>query len=124
MVLLDADLPYPPSVNHYWKSGRKKLASGKIVPYRFKSPKACKFISDVKLLVGRCNTSLSRLGIELQVYPPDNRTRDIDNILKAVLDSLVTCGLMQDDEQIDDLRVIRCDRIKGGKIRVRLFEIA
>ena len=37
----------------------------------------------------------------------------------AIFDSLVTCGLMQDDEQNR-----RCDKIKGGKIRVRLFEIA
>ena len=41
----------------------------------------------------------------------------------AIFDSLATCGLMQDDEQIDDLHIIRCDKIKGGKIRVRLFEI-
>ena len=124
MVLLDADLPYPPSVNHYWKSGRKKLSSGKTIPYRYKSPQACKFISDVKAIVGKCTMSLYRLGVEILVYPPDNRTRDIDNIAKGVLDSLVTCGLMQDDEQIDDLHIIRCDKIKGGKIRVRLFEIS
>ncbi len=30
---------------------------------------------------------------------------------------------MIDDEQIDDIRVIRCDKIQGGKINVRLFEL-
>ena len=64
---------------------------------RFKSPKANKFISDVKAIVGNVTTSSYRLGIEILVYPPDKRCRDIDNILKGVLDSLVTCGLMFDD---------------------------
>ena len=35
--------------------------------------------------------------------------------MKGVLDSLVSCGLMLDMRQIDDLRVIRCDKVKGGK---------
>lgn len=123
MLLLHKDLPYPPSVNHYWVAGRKKLRNGKTIPCRYKSEKANAFIREVKMIVGKCTPSGQRLGIEVQVYPPDKRCRDIDNILKGVLDSLVSCGLMIDDEQIDDIRVIRCDKIQGGKINVRLFEL-
>ena len=75
------------------------------------------------MIVGKCTPSGQRLGIEVQVYPPDKRCRDNDNILKGILDSLVSCGLMIDDEQIDDIRVIRCDKVQGGKINVRLFEL-
>jgi len=122
MLLLNTELPYPPSVNHYWKTGRI-FKNGRSIVTRFKSPKANKFISDVKAIIGTVTTSSYRLGIEILVYPPDDRCRDIDNILKGVLDSLVSCGLMLDDEQIDDLRVIRCDKVKGGKINVRLWEL-
>jgi len=122
MILLNKDLPYPPSVNHYWKTGRI-FKNGRSIVTRFKSQKANKFINDVKSIVGNVTTSSYRLRVEILVYPPDNRCRDIDNILKGVLDSLVTCGLMFDDEQIDDLRVIRCQKIQGGKITVKLFEL-
>lgn len=122
MILLNKDLPYPPSVNHYWKTGRI-FKNGRSITTRYKSQQANKFISDVKAIVGNVTTSSYRLGVEILVYPPDKRCRDIDNILKGVLDSLVTCGLMFDDEQIDDLRVIRCQKIQGGKITVKLFEL-
>lgn len=123
MILFNGDLPYPPSVNHYWVAGRKKLPNGRTIPTRYKSKAACAFIGAVKLIVGKRLTSLNRCGIEILVYPPDKRCRDIDNIVKGIFDSLITSGLMQDDEQIDDMRVIRCNTIKGGKVRVKLYEL-
>lgn len=123
MILLDCDLPYPPSVNHYWKTGRKVLRNGRTIPTKYKSDAACKFISDVKLIVGKCQTSLCRIKIEVLVYPPDKRCRDLDNILKGTFDAIVSTGLIADDEQIDDMRVIRCDKIKSGKIRVKITEL-
>ena len=39
---------------------------------------------------------------------------DVANREKALVDSLVECGVMADDEQIDDLRVLRGPIIKGA----------
>ena len=58
-----------------------------------------------------------------RAFPPDKRCRDLDNILKAIFDALVTSGLMGDDEQIDDIRVIRGDVVKGGVVKIKVFEI-
>jgi len=55
-------------------------------------------------------------------YPPDKRKRDLDNILKALLDAMQG-SLYEDDSQIDQLLIKRGDVIKGGKVRVTIEEI-
>ena len=58
MMILDCvELPYPPSVNHYWEPCVYKKR-GRIVRGRRKSEKALKFIADMKLLARRKNASL------------------------------------------------------------------
>jgi len=49
MILDGIELPYPPSVNHYWKSGRDR--SGR--PMRYLSTAAKDFKRAVGLLCGR-----------------------------------------------------------------------
>ena len=44
-------------------------------------------------------------------------------MLQFIFDALVTSGLMGDDEQIDDIRVIRGDVVKGGVVKIKVFEI-
>lgn len=48
-----------------------------------------------------------QLGLVLLVCPPDGRKRDLDNVLKCLLDSLTKAGLWEDDGQIDHLALIR-----------------
>ena len=43
----------------------------------------------------------ARVHVDYQVYRPDRRKRDLDNIRKAVNDALEAAGVMDDDEQID-----------------------
>ena len=52
----------------------------------------------------------------IHVRPPDNRKRDIDNLLKPLLDSLVEYGVIPDDSMIFDLRIQRFDPVKGGEV--------
>ena len=59
-----------------------------------------------------------RLKVDILVFPPDNRRRDLDNVLKAILDSLEDAKVFKDDSLIDDLRVRRMDTFKDGKIEV------
>jgi len=59
-----------------------------------------------------------RLKVDILVFPPDNRRRDLDNVLKAVLDSLEDAKVFKDDSLIDDLRVRRMDTFKDGKIEI------
>lgn len=119
--LLDSvELPFPPSVNHYWKTGRTR--QGK--PMRYKSREANIFMRAVELLCGRRTPSAARLACKVEIYPPDNHRRDVDNLAKGVLDSLTVAGVMLDDSQIDDLHLIRRGVHKpGGKIIVWVWEI-
>ncbi|SFY16614.1 RusA family crossover junction endodeoxyribonuclease, partial [Azotobacter vinelandii] len=43
---------------------------------------------------------------------------------KCLCDSLTHAGLWGDDSQIDDLRIVRGPVVKGGKITVKVGEIA
>lgn len=57
-----------------------------------------------------------RLKVVLIANPPDRRRRDLDNVLKALLDSLQHAGIYRDDAQIDDLHIIRGKQVKDGNI--------
>jgi crossover junction endodeoxyribonuclease RusA len=95
------ELPWPPSINHYWrhtKNGHYISAEGK--GYRNFVYHACnahrnKYPSD------------KRLRVSIEAYPPDRRKRDLDNILKSLLDSLQYACVYEDDSQIDFLSIRR-----------------
>ena len=103
----------PPSVNHYW------VASGK---RRYLSDKANSFHALVRVLVPAIQ-STTRLKLEVTFHFPDGQKRDIDNYLKATIDSLVKCGLCEDDEQFDELIVKRGSIVKGGLIKIKVTEL-
>ena len=64
----------------------------------------------------------SRLSLEIVLWPKDKRKYDIDNRIKALLDSLQDAGVFDDDEQIDQINVYRGDGvISGGQARVLIW---
>lgn len=64
-----------------------------------------------------------RIAMFISLYPPDKRKRDIDNVLKALLDALQHAGCYEDDSQLDDLRIVRCEPRKGGSCVVVITRI-
>lgn len=103
----------PPSVNHYWIAKGKK---------RYLSQKAKDFHNHVRTIVPSLMTDM-RLKMQVTFYFPDLKTRDIDNYLKATIDSLVKCQFCIDDEQFDVLHVKRGEMVKGGLIEIIVWEI-
>ena len=63
------------------------------------------------------------ISLQIWVYPPDRRKRDISNIIKIIEDSLQDAGVYDDDFQISLLVVERGQIIKGGKVTVMIDEI-
>ena len=62
------------------------------------------------------------LMVEIIIYPPDKRKRDMDNIKKALFDALQNAGLYKDDCQIIDDHTIKVNKIvKGGLIDFRIM---
>ena len=62
----------------------------------------------------------ARLSVRLVARPPDRRRRDLDNILKAVLDGMQG-PLYDDDSQIDNLCIKRGPTVPGGVVEVTLW---
>lgn len=103
----------PPSVNHYWEKSK----------YGFKlSNRAKEFHSIVRMLVPSIGTD-SRLKLDVTFHFPDKTLRDIDNFLKATIDSLVKCRFCVDDEQFDMLIVNRGHVVPGGLIKIKVYEL-
>jgi crossover junction endodeoxyribonuclease RusA len=111
-------LPWPPSVNTYWRRGPN-------VTYLTK--KAKDFRSEVSYTVLSNETiggaMLGRLAVNIELVLPDRRARDIDNHVKAVLDALQHAGAFADDEQIDELRVKRLHVEPPGACDVTIVEL-
>ena len=103
-------LPWPPSVNSYWRSYRgRNILSKRGRLYKEAAGRA--------VLAAGANRHLSgRLRVKLVAYPPDRRRRDIDNLTKLALDSMQVAGVYLDDSQIDELTIIRAEVEKGGVI--------
>ncbi|EOZ5983995.1 RusA family crossover junction endodeoxyribonuclease, partial [Escherichia coli] len=81
---------------------------------------------DVALIVRQQRLKLKlsgRLAIKIIAEPPDKRRRDLDNILKAPLDALTHAGLLIDDEQFDEINIVRGQLVPGGRLGVKICEI-
>jgi len=97
-------LPWPPSINHYWRKWRNRMVI---------SREGRTFRKNVCALLGSgCPPKPpadGRIALCMDAFPPDRRRRDLDNIQKAVNDSLEHAGLYKDDSQIDLLFTRRCE---------------
>lgn len=111
------DLPYPPTVNTYWRHAVVGRACRV-----FTTKEGKEYRKLVRALLIGVQSYSGRLMVIVTAHPPDKRKRDLDNILKALLDAMQG-SLYEDDSQIDQLLIKRGDVIKGGKVRVTIEEI-
>jgi Holliday junction resolvase RusA-like endonuclease len=115
-VVIEIELPYPPSINHYWRHvGPRILISREGRRFRERV---------VKLLAERRVSPLDgALTVEVEIHPPDQRRRDLDNVQKALLDALQHGGAYGDDSQIVKLVLSKCPSLAGGKAVVRIRNV-
>lgn len=111
--MIELTLPYPPSVNRYWRSVKGRVLISK---------EGREYRDEVCELIGNgYPTYTLPVAVEINAYMPDKRRRDLDNILKALLDALTHAGVIADDALIDRLILTRAglDRT-GGRIELTL----
>jgi crossover junction endodeoxyribonuclease RusA len=91
-------LPFPPSVNGYWRSilrGRRccQILSAKAREYRTAASEAMLPHLRVQMIEGP-------VRVTERFYPPDKRVRDMSNYRKAYEDAITHFGLWKDDSQV------------------------
>ena len=120
--MIELELPMPPSANNYWR-----YVNGKVL----KSKDAREYIKIIAQLwmvykaqkKAKAFSKDQRLQIYIQVFPPNRIRRDLDNLLKVLMDSLEHAGLFTNDEQIDDIRIMRMEIYPGCKMVICLREL-
>lgn len=116
MAKVSITLPLPPSVNHYYRHvGGRVLISRGGREYR-------QAVAALLAAGKRVRPMTGRIALSVVLRPPDNRRRDLDNVWKALADSL-TGWVYLDDGQIDDLRIVRGAVLRGGAVEVEAYEI-
>jgi crossover junction endodeoxyribonuclease RusA len=110
---IDIVLPFPPSTNTYWRMFQNRMIISKAGrEYR-------KAVQDAVMLQKANKHFDCELVVTIEAYRPDNRRRDLDNLLKATLDSLTHAGVYLDDSQIIDLRIYWAVD-KGGILKIKV----
>jgi crossover junction endodeoxyribonuclease RusA len=97
--MIKLNLEYPPSVNQLWRAvpGRGVIKS-----------KVYRIWLEKNLWIIRGQTSNKILGkftIEFEATRPDKRRRDIDNLIKPLMDVIVQAGLVEDDSLCEMLSI-------------------
>ena len=114
--MLNLVLPWPPTVNTYYRNvNGKTLISEKGRQYRAA-------VADQVLIQRGAKQFAGRLAVAIVAHVPDQRRRDLDNLLKSTLDAMTHAGVWLDDEQIDDVRITRGPI--GGMLRVTVQEVS
>lgn len=111
--MITLELPYPPSINHYWR----RVGSRTLI-----SREGRRFRQSVTAILAAMNMQpmSGPLQVDVEVFPPDNRRRDVDNVQKALLDALEHGGAYGDDSQIVRLAIEKGPPVEGGKTIVEI----
>ncbi len=70
--MIEVKLPYPPSINHYGRVGSRTLISREGRRFR---QRLMAILSDMGV-----EPMSGPLEVDAEVFPPDNRRRDVDNV--------------------------------------------
>ncbi|VUC84984.1 bacteriophage V crossover junction endodeoxyribonuclease [Raoultella terrigena] len=114
-------LPFPPSVNAYWRSPNKGPAKGKLLVSvagrKFKHAVRAAVIEQLRDIP---KPSSAPAAVEIILYPPDYRRRDLDNYNKALLDALTYAGIWEDDSLVKRMAIEWGENVKGGRVEITI----
>jgi crossover junction endodeoxyribonuclease RusA len=123
-VAIRVRLPWPPSVNAYWRmfvrGKRASMILSKAGRLYRRDAKAAWETARVGADGGSPSCLDGPLAIRLDLVFPDARRRDIDNVVKAVLDAIGHAGGFTDDSQVKLLIVEHVDTTTPGWVDVTL----
>lgn len=110
-------LPFPPTVNSYYsKTKRGVYISHNGRSFRDKTAEA------IAEQIGLAEPITDKMLVEVVLYVPDKRLRDLDNYMKGLLDSITKASLWEDDSLIEQLFIYRGAVTRGGSTFVRITD--
>lgn len=112
-MIYEFEMPWPPSVNGYWRTFRNR----QIISKRGREYRASAISRLVDLGLNDEKVS-GHLQVTLVLNPPTLRKYDIDNFNKALFDAMSHADFWLDDEQIVSLNIKKGVKTKGGNIQV------
>lgn len=101
-------------MNHYWRRvGSRTLISREGRRY---------FAAVLAVVMGRLRQpARGPVRLHVTLHPPDARRRDMDNVLKPLIDAMENAGVYEDDSQIVELHVVKREPRPCGRVLVRVF---
>jgi len=117
MTMVQMVLPMPPSINHYYGSGKNGI--------RYLKKPAKVFRHEVAVIAhkGSSRGVFGNARLAMRVDLHFGNGGDLDNRLKGLLDALEYAEVFENDRQIDDLRIVRGHRVVGGRCEVKIWEL-
>ena len=115
-------LPFPPSVNTYWRAPNKGPLAGRHLVSadgrKFQSAACAAIIEQLRRLP---KPSTEQAAVEITLYPPDARRRDLDNYNKALFDALTHAGVWEDDSQVKRMLVEWGPIVPKGRVEITIM---
>lgn len=109
-------LPFPPSVNGYWRTFRGRM----IISKRGREFRE-KCLEDIAKQISYSEREIEHhVEVSIILYPPSKRLMDIDNFTKGCFDSLTHAGIWKDDSQVKKLTIEWGEIVKGGKAEITI----
>tara|TARA_R110000824_G_scaffold57467_1_gene156237 strand:+ start:1007 stop:1384 length:378 start_codon:yes stop_codon:yes gene_type:complete len=116
-VNISIDLPWGTSANVAYIRTMRGIALSK--PGRLFREHVVTQIADDKQNLGLADN----LSVSIELFEPDKRRRDIDNLIKPLLDALEAANVFVNDNQINKLSICRAGYESGGRMRVTVETI-
>lgn len=118
MADYEFELPMPISVNQVYRSIRgRSVLSEKTRKYREKVAKKMKELGLNGELIG------GHLEVVITLHHSQNRVYDVDNYFKSLFDALTSCDFWVDDSQIYKCTAIKGEKVKGGKVAIKINQL-
>lgn len=114
-------LPFPPSVNTYWRAPNSGPLKGRhLISAKGRAFQSAACAAIIEQLRRLPKPSSLPAAVEIVLYPPDARRRDIDNYNKALFDALTHAGIWEDDSQVKRMLVEWAPQVPGGKVEITI----
>lgn len=114
-------LPFPPSVNTYWRAPNKGPLKGRHMVSadgrKFQAAARAAIIEQLRILP---KPSSALAAVSIILCPPDRRRRDLDNYNKALFDALTYAGVWEDDSQVKRMLVEWGPVVPKGKVEITI----